>query len=142
MASCLRSAAGGVVRKAQAGRRVIRLEGFNPAEVEMLRAAEAALQSAGYNTSPLQVLVRVEMPTGYRGMTLADGAALSGAAFGSQAMLNHVLEEELLHHQQKAAGEAGEFQPGTARILEGNIDRKSTRLNSSHIQKSRMPSSA
>lgn len=87
----------------------------------MIRAAESALRSAGYDTSALQVLIRVEMPKGYRGMTLVDGAALGGQAFLSQAMLNHVLEEELLHHQQKAAGEAQEFQPGTARILEGDV---------------------
>ena len=36
---------------------------------------------------------------------------------------------------------AGEF-PNGARVLRAKIDRKSTRLNSSHIQKSRMPSSA
>ena len=29
-----------------------------------------------------------------------------------------------------------------AQIISGELDRKSTRLNSSHIQKSRMPSSA
>ena len=29
-----------------------------------------------------------------------------------------------------------------AKLLDGDLDRKSTRLNSSHIQKSRMPSSA
>ena len=41
------------------------------------------------------------------------------------------------------AGEIGLFQmlPSTAATLEP-LDRKSTRLNSSHIQKSRMPSSA
>lgn len=55
-------------------------------------------------------------------MTLADGAALGEAAFSSQAMLNHVLEEELLHHGQKARGVAREFDPGTAATLEGEVD--------------------
>ena len=32
--------------------------------------------------------------------------------------------------------------PGGVYLLRGDLDRKSTRLNSSHIQKSRMPSSA
>ena len=45
-------------------------------------------------------------------------AALGEEAFSSQEMLNHVLEEELIHLQQKAAGLAQEFGPGTAQELE------------------------
>ena len=42
-----------------------------------------------------------------------------------------------------AAGAAwGGTIKGTARLTGAPVDRKSTRLNSSHIQKSRMPSSA
>jgi hypothetical protein len=39
-------------------------------------------------------------------------------AFSSQVMLNHVMEEELLHLQQRAAGLGSEFGPGTAQALE------------------------
>ena len=74
-----------------------------------------------------------------------------------------VLEEELdvvdavLEHgeavEAHAEGEAGDFAGVVADVVEDrrvnhasaaklNPDRKSTRLNSSHIQKSRMPSSA
>lgn len=88
----------------------------------MIHRAVAALRAAGYNTAVLQVLIRTEMPIGYRGMSLADGAALSVEAFSSQDMLNHVLEEELLHHGQKASGQAAEFAPGTSRILEEEVD--------------------
>jgi hypothetical protein len=95
--------------------------GFSSAEEEMIRTGLQTLQKASYDTNPLQVLIRADMPNGYRGMTLADGAALSEEAFSSQAMLNHVLEEELLHHQQKIGGEAQEFQPGTAQILESDV---------------------
>jgi hypothetical protein len=66
------------------------------------------------------------MPPGYRGMCLEDGAVLGKEAFSSQAMLNHVVEEELLHQRQKASGLAHTFQPETARELEEaiNADRK------------------
>ena len=97
------------------------LEGFSPAEAAMVRAAEAALQSVRYDTGPFQVLIRVDMPPGYRGMSLNDGAALGMEAFSSQAMINHVLEEELLHLQQKAREPGQEFMPGTARALEEEV---------------------
>src|SRR5258708_4653937 len=87
----------------------------------MIRNAQQALEAAGYELRSNFVLTRVEMPSGYRGMTLADGAILGEEAFSSQAMLNHVLEEELLHLKQKAAGQAGEFLPGTARLLEEEV---------------------
>jgi hypothetical protein len=88
----------------------------------MIQRAIAALQGVGYETATLQVLVRVEMPAGYRGMSLADGAALGAEAFSSPEMLVNVLEEELLHHTQKASGRAEEFAPGTSRRLEDELD--------------------
>ncbi len=88
----------------------------------MIHEAIAALQAVGYSTIRLQVLIRADMPAGYRGMSLADGAALGAEAFSSQEMLNHVLEEELRHLAQKAAGQAGEFAPGTGRKLEEEVD--------------------
>jgi hypothetical protein len=87
----------------------------------MIHVAIAALQLVGYDTSALQVLIRADMPAGYRGMSLADGAVLGAEAFSSQDMLNHVLEEELLHLAQKASGRAAEFTSGTARLLEEEV---------------------
>jgi hypothetical protein len=103
------------------GGAVIRLEGFSTTEEAMIHVAIAALQLVGYDTSPLQVLIRADMPAGYRGMSLGDGAALGTEAFSSQDMLNHVLEEELLHLAQKASGRAEEFTSGTARLLEEEV---------------------
>ena len=88
----------------------------------MIRAAEVALEAAGLDTSLLQVLVRVCLPPGYRAMSLEDGAALGEEAFTSQAMLNHVLEEELRHLQQKARDPGLAFGPGTAKALEDEIN--------------------
>jgi hypothetical protein len=88
----------------------------------MIHEAIAALQAAGYKSATLQVLIRADMPAGYRGMSLADGAALGSEAFSSQDMLKHVLEEELRHLVQKASGHAGEFAPGTGRSLEAEVD--------------------
>ncbi len=51
-------------------------------------------------------------------MSLEGGATLGEEAFTSQKMLNHVLEEELRHLQQKAAGLGTQFAPGTAQALE------------------------
>jgi hypothetical protein len=99
----------------------IRLEGFCDAEREMITKACEALEEAAYDISVFKVLVRADMPAAYRGMTLEDGAALGEAAFFSQAMLNHVLEEELLHQQQRARGDAAEFGPGTMRELEEQL---------------------
>jgi len=105
------------------GRRgfAIRLEGFSPDEEVMIRAGEVALQSAGYDTTLLEVLVRADMPPGFRAMTLHDGAALGQEAFVSQAMLNHALEEELLHLVQKAGSAEQVFVRGTARTLEEEV---------------------
>jgi hypothetical protein len=87
----------------------------------MIHDAGAALRSVGYDTRLIQVLIRADMPAGYRGMSLEDGAVLGEEAFSSQGMLNHVLEEELLHLQQKAQGKGRVFGPETARALEEAI---------------------
>lgn len=84
----------------------------------MIQEAVDALQRAGYDTERFKILIRADLPSGYRGMSWEDGAVLGEEAFSSQAMLNHVLEEELLHLQQKAKGLGRLFQPGTARALE------------------------
>ena len=100
------------------------LIGFSAVEEGMIREAIEALEGAGYDISPFKRLYRDEgeLPAIFRGMTLDDGALLSERAFTSQMMLNHVMEEELLHHAQKAGGRATEFGPGTASLLEGEVD--------------------
>jgi hypothetical protein len=86
----------------------------------MIGQAVAALQAVGYDTGRVKLLVRADFPAGLRGMTLSafGGAALGGEAFSSQAMLNYVLEEELLHLIQMADEEGRAFGPGTAQGLE------------------------
>ncbi len=88
----------------------------------MIREACSALERAGYDLGPVQVLIRAELPPGYRGMSWENGAVLGPEAFSSQAVLNHVLEEELLHLRQRAAGAMRAFGPGTARALEEEVD--------------------
>jgi hypothetical protein len=57
------------------------------------------------------------------GMSLGeDGAALANEAFDSPAMLNHVLEEELLHTEQAARGLSAGNGPGAADALEKEVD--------------------
>jgi hypothetical protein len=87
----------------------------------MLHEARKALEAVGYKLVADLSLARVDMPCVYRGMTLGDGAILGEDAFSSQAMLNHVLEEELLHLGQKKAGQALEFELGTMRSLEEEV---------------------
>ena len=99
-----------------------RLEGFSPAEEAMIETSIMALQGVGYDTSRIKVLICADIPSSYRGMSLVDGAALGTEAFRSQAVLNHVLEEELIHSQQKSAGLAEEFGPGTAAELEKEVN--------------------
>jgi len=99
-----------------------KLTGFSDAEAQMIANSEKALQGAGYDTSLFRELVRADMPKGYRGMSLEEGAALGQEAFSAQEMLNHVLEEELIHLQQKAAGLGEQFGPGTAQGLEEAAD--------------------
>jgi hypothetical protein len=84
----------------------------------MIKQAQADLANAGYDPSKLQQLVKADMPAGYRGMSLSpNGAALSNEAFSSQAMLNHVMEEELIHLGQNLPGQT--FGPGTMSQIEG-----------------------
>jgi hypothetical protein len=98
------------------------LEGFSAAEEAMIQESIMALQAAGYETSRIKVLIRVDLPATYRGMSLPDGAALGTEAFRSQDVLSHVLEEEIIHLQQKAAGLAEEFGPKTAAELEKEVN--------------------
>jgi hypothetical protein len=105
-----------------ADKAAVHLEGFSSAEEKMMESALGTLQTAGYDINHLKVLIRAELPLGYRGMSLEDGAVLGNEAFSSQAMLNHVLEEELLHQRQRASELARSFQCGTARKLEEAID--------------------
>jgi hypothetical protein len=98
------------------------LLGFDATETQMLFVAIAALRHAGYDLTLMREVIRVDMPARYRGMTLPDGAALGTAAFSSQEMLNHVLEEELRHLEQKRLGRATTFSSGTARALEEEVD--------------------
>jgi hypothetical protein len=103
-------------------RPAIELEGFSLAEEAMIAVAVRMLQAAGYDLSLMQVLIRAEMPVGYRGMCWENGAVLGSEAFASPAMLNHVLEEELLHLRQKVRGTEQAFGVGTARTLEEEVD--------------------
>jgi|SRR6266481_883588 hypothetical protein len=100
----------------------LNLEAFGAAEEAMIQASIVALKAAGYDTSRIKVLIRADLPATYRGMSLPDGAALGKEAFRSQAVLNHVLEEEIIHLQQKAAGLAEEFGPKTAAELEKEVN--------------------
>jgi hypothetical protein len=90
----------------------------------MIGQADAVLRLAGYDTSLFRVLIRASLPAGYRAMTLEDGAVLGEEAFTSQAMVNHVLEEELLHLRQKPQRGEQFFGPGTARALEEEINER------------------
>ena len=100
----------------------VELNGFSPAEEAMIGIALQALEGVGYDTSLLQVLIRADMPAGYRGMSLDDGAALGAEAFASQEWLVHVIEEEYLHLVQKSQGKAGTFAPDTALELELDVN--------------------
>ena len=101
-------------------------EGFSAAEEAMIQASIVALKAAGYDTSRIKVLTRADLPANYRGMSWPDGAVLGTEAFRSQAVLNHVLEEEIIHLQQRAAGLAEEFGPKTAAELEKEVNEQRT----------------
>lgn len=98
------------------------LVGFDAAEEGMIRFGLDALSLAGYDIALFQELIKVDMPKGFRAMSLDAGAALGKEAFASQDWLIHVLEEELLHLLQKAQGLAQEFAPGTALELELDVN--------------------
>ncbi len=95
------------------------MAGFSDAQKAMLRDSLKALQDAGYDTSLFKQLNWTDY-TRIRGMSLPDGAALSDKAFTSPEMLNHVLEEELRHLEQKQV--VTEFGPDTADALEKDAD--------------------
>ena len=101
---------------------MLKMECFTQAEETMIRESILGIQSVGYDASRIKVLIRADLPVTYRGMSLPDGAALGKEAFRSQAVLNHVLEEEIIHLQQKATGLAEEFGPKTAAELEKEVN--------------------
>ena len=86
----------------------------------MLRRSLDELRAAGIDTTPLRELIRTELPSGTRAMSLPDGAAIGKEAFVSQQMLNHVIEEEIIHNLQKKT--VTEFGVGTAKKLEEAVD--------------------
>jgi len=100
----------------------MRLEGFSPREEAMVGDALAALQLAGYDVDLVVVLIRADLPKGYRGMSWPEGAVLGAEAFASPTILVHVLEEEFLHLLQRLRGLLKEFEPGTASALEDDAD--------------------
>ena len=103
----------------------LKLIDFTSMEEAMVRSAMQALEDVGYEVSVFQELIKVEMPPGYRAMTLGNGAALGGEAVASQKWLNHVLEEECLHLIQKAKGWFDEVTRGT--VLELELDANESR---------------
>jgi hypothetical protein len=96
---------------------------FSAKEIEMLKLSLRAMIAAGYGINSLQEIIRSDMPPEYSGMSLDGGMALAPRAFKSQAFLNHVVEEELLHEMQKLEGkfEAG-IKKGSALALEEEVD--------------------
>ena len=58
------------------------------------------------------------------------------------AIFYFVILLPMKRRQQKVQAFLSTLKTGDRVVTSGGIDRKSTRLNSSHIQKSRMPSSA
>ena len=79
------------------------------------------------------LLTIMRQPRSYTGEDVVE-VHCHGGAFVSRQILGLILA------QGARQAEAGEFTKRA--FLNGKLDRKSTRLNSSHIQKSRMPSSA
>jgi RHS repeat-associated protein len=99
------------------------LTGFSNAEKAMIQKSLTALEAAGYNTGRLKELIKADFGSRMAGMSLGeDGAALANEAFDSPAMLNHVLEEELLHTEQAARGLSAGNGPGAADALEKEVD--------------------
>jgi hypothetical protein len=89
----------------------------------MIGQSMKSLSGAGYDLSPLQQLVKADMPPGCCAMSLSaepTGAALGDGAFSSQQMLDHTLEEELLHLNQNLPSQT--FGPGTAAEMEAGVD--------------------
>ena len=93
---------------------------------------EAVISEVTSLAAKAQTLVIAE----YRGITVADMTKLRVDARSKGVTLS-VLKNALA--RRAVAGSAFDV---VADQMTGPLDRKSTRLNSSHIQKSRMPSSA
>jgi len=71
------------------------LVGFSDSETSMIGQSMKNLSGAGYNMSPMQQLVKADLPPGCCGMSLSTpptGAALGDGAFSSQQMLDHTIE--------------------------------------------------
>jgi RHS repeat-associated protein len=92
--------------------------GFSQPEEEMLKNSLKTLQDVGHDTTQFTELLRADLGKETSGMTWGDAAAIGDRAFSSQEELSKTLEEELIHLQQKAAGQATVFSPGTAQSLE------------------------
>ena len=116
---------------AEAMARVYRDVAGNPSSIYAEGQAARALVdtareqvAAAIGASPAEIVFT-------SGGTESDNTALKGAAFALRNVGNHIVTTAIEHHAILH----------TCHQLE-QLDRKSTRLNSSHIQKSRMPSSA
>jgi len=91
------------------------LIGFSEGESTMIGQSMKNLSGAGYDISPMQQMIKADLPAGCCAMSLSTpptGAAVGDAAFSSQEMLDHTLEEELLHLNQNLPSQT--FGPGTA----------------------------
>ena len=97
--------------------------GFSESETGMINQSLSNLSGIGYDLSPIQQLVKADLPPGYCAMCLSSeptGMALGDGAFQSQGFLDHTLEEELLHLNQNLRNET--FGPGTAAAKEAEVD--------------------
>jgi RHS repeat-associated protein len=117
------SAAAGSLTGAAATSASPSLVGFSDSDTTMIGQSMKNLSGAGYDLSPMQQLVKADLPPGCCGMSLSTaptGAALGDGAFSSQQMLDHTMEEELLHLNQDLPSQT--FGPGTAAEMEAGVD--------------------
>jgi RHS repeat-associated protein len=99
------------------------LVGFSEGESAMIGQSLKNLSGAGYDLGPMQQLIKADMPPGCCAMSLSTpptGAALGDGAFTSQGMLDHTMEEELLHLNQNLPNQT--FGPGTAAANEAEVN--------------------
>jgi RHS repeat-associated protein len=99
------------------------LVGFSDSETAMIGQSMRNLSGRGIDTSPLQQLVKADLPAGCCGVSLSTpptGAALSNQAFSSQAMLDETLRHEIAHLGQNLGQQ--EFGPDTASALESQAN--------------------